>query len=54
MKENVFKNRIKVDLPKIDIEPILKNATDKDIGTRILIGMPEEKNIFRTEEDIEK
>ena len=34
MKENIFKNSIKFDLPKTDIKPILKNATDKDIGTK--------------------
>ena len=52
MKENIFKNSIKVDLP--EIEPILKNGKDEDIGTRILIGMPEEESIFKTEKDIER
>ena len=52
MNENDFKNRIKVDLP--EIEQILKDKRDKDIGTRIIIGMSEDEPIFRTEEDIEK
>ena len=52
MNKNDFKNRIKVDLPKI--EPVLKDKKDKNIGTRILIGMPKDEPIFRREEDIEK
>ena len=54
MKENIFKNSIKFDLPKTDTQPILKKATDKDIGTRILIGMPKDEPIFKTGEDIER
>ena len=54
MKENIFKNSIKFDLPKTDIKPILKNATDKDIGTKISIGMPKDEPIFKKGEDIER
>ena len=54
MKENIFKNSIKFDLPKTDTQPILKKATDKDIGTRISIGMPKDEPIFKTGEDIER
>ena len=54
MKENIFKNSIKFDLPKTDTQPILKKATDKDIGTRILIGMPKDEPIFKKGEDIER
>ena len=52
MNKNDFKNRIKVDVPKI--EPIFKNMQNIDIGTKILIGMPEDETIFKTEENIEK
>ena len=54
MEENIFKNSIKFDLPKTNIKPIFKNVTDKDIGTKILIGMPEDEPIFKTGEDIER
>ena len=54
MKENIFKNSIKFDLPKTDIKPILKNGEDKDIGTKISIGMPKDEPIFKTGKDIER
>ena len=44
--ESIFRNSIKVDLPKD--KPIFAG---KDIGTKILIDMPNEKPIFKTESE---